>query len=43
VADLLRDLDNAGGSLSPNAEAWDRLLRYVREHAAQDAGLRQSA
>ena len=43
LAGLLEDLDNAGASLPPNAEAWDRLLRYVREHAAEDAGLRQSA
>ncbi|HMC89998.1 MAG TPA: hypothetical protein VKI17_10645, partial [Gemmataceae bacterium] len=43
LAALLEDLDNAGPSLPPNAEAWDRLLRYVREHAAEDAGLRQSA
>jgi hypothetical protein len=43
VASLLEELDNAGSSLPANAEAWDRLLRYVRDHAAQDAGLRQSA
>jgi chromosome segregation ATPase len=43
LAALLEDLDNAGASLPPNAEAWDRLLRYVRDHAAEDAGLRQSA
>jgi hypothetical protein len=43
VAVLLEELDSAGANIPANAEAWDRLLRYVREHAAEDAGLRQSA
>jgi hypothetical protein len=43
AAALLEDLDQAGASVPPNAEAWDRLLRHVREHAAEEARLRQSA
>jgi len=42
-ADLLEDLDQAGANVPPNAEAWDRLLRHVREHAADEVRLRQSA
>lgn len=40
---LLEDLDRAGSALPPNAEAWERLLRHVREQLAADAALRQSA
>ena len=43
LAELLEALDLAGETVPPNPEAWDRLLRYVRDHAAEDAGLRQSA
>jgi trichohyalin len=40
---LLDDLDRAGSEIPPNPEAWDRLLRYVRDHAMPEATLRQSA
>ena len=40
---LLDDLDHAGSEIPPNPEAWDRLLRYVRDHAMPEATLRQSA
>jgi chromosome segregation ATPase len=43
TAELLHDLEQAAGSIPPNAEAWDRLLRYVREHGTPDAALRRSA
>jgi hypothetical protein len=40
---LLDELDRIGGDIPPNAEAWDRLLKYVREHETPEALLRQSA
>jgi hypothetical protein len=43
VKELLADLHNAAGAIPPNAEAWDRLLKYVREHGTAEAALRQSA
>jgi hypothetical protein len=43
AAALLEDLDRAGAEVSPNAEAWDRLLRHVRENAVAEAALRESA
>jgi chromosome segregation ATPase len=43
AAALLEDLDGAGAGVPANAEAWDRLLRHVRDHAPGDMGLRQSA
>ncbi len=43
AANLLEDLDRAGTDIPPNAEAWDRLLRHIREHATGDAALRRSA
>jgi hypothetical protein len=43
AAALLEDLEQAGVNVPANPEAWERLLRYVREHAAADAVLRQSA
>ncbi|MCI0684605.1 MAG: hypothetical protein L0Y71_21050 [Gemmataceae bacterium] len=43
AGDLLDDLDRAGGDVPPNAEAWDRLLKYVREHETAEALLRLSA
>ena len=42
-APLMAELDQAGADVPPNAEAWDRLLRHVRDHAAEEARLRQSA
>ncbi|MFO0970230.1 MAG: hypothetical protein U0793_32165 [Gemmataceae bacterium] len=36
AAALLEDLDRAGADVPPNAEAWERLLKYVKEHAASD-------
>jgi chromosome segregation ATPase len=43
AAQLLEDLDRAGSEVPPNAEAWERLLRYVREHAEQTKAVRRSA
>lgn len=40
---LLEDLDQAGGEVPANPEAWERLLRHVREHAVGGSSLRQSA
>jgi chromosome segregation ATPase len=40
---LLEALDQAGADVPANGEAWDRLLRHVREHAPADAVLRRSA
>jgi hypothetical protein len=42
-AALLADLDSMGADVPPNAEAWERLLRHVREHAAPEAALRRMA
>jgi hypothetical protein len=43
AAALLEELDRAGADVPPNAEAWERLLRHVREHAVVGAARRQSA
>jgi hypothetical protein len=43
AADLLADLDQASADVPPNPEAWDRLLRYVRDHAMPEATMRRSA
>ena len=43
VRELLDDLQNAAAAIPPNGEAWDRLLKYVREHGTAEAILRQSA
>jgi chromosome segregation ATPase len=43
VQELLDDLQKAAASIPPNAEAWDRLLKYVRDNGAAEAMLRQSA
>ena len=43
VGELLDDLQKAAAAIPPNSEAWDRLLKYVREHGASEALLRQSA
>ena len=40
---LLEELDRVGSEVSANAEAWDRLLKYVREHATADVLVRRSA
>jgi hypothetical protein len=39
---LLADLDSAGAAVPPNAAAWERFLRQVREQSS-DAPLRRSA
>ena len=41
--ELLEDLEKAAAMIPSNAEAWDRLLRYVREHGTPDTALRRSA
>ena len=43
VQELLDDLQKASAAIPPNAEAWDRLLKYVREHGTAEALMRQSA
>jgi hypothetical protein len=43
VTALLDDLHKAASAIPANAEAWDRLLKYVRENGAAEATLRQSA
>lgn len=43
ASELLTDLDQAGADIPANAEAWDRLLRYIKEHGTPEALLRQSA
>jgi hypothetical protein len=42
-AALLEALDQAGADVPPNAEAWERMLRHVREHAIAEVPQRQSA
>ncbi len=43
AATLLEDLDRISAAIPANPEAWDRLLRHIRDHAAPEAVLRQSA
>ncbi len=43
AAALLEDLDRVGADVPPNSEAWDRLLRHVRENALPATALRRSA
>lgn len=43
VRALLDDLDAASADVPANPEAWDRLIRYVRDHAQPEATLRRSA
>ncbi|MCI0637531.1 MAG: hypothetical protein L0Y70_00545, partial [Gemmataceae bacterium] len=43
AAELLEDLDRAGAGIPANSEAWERLLRYVRDHGAPEMTLRLSA
>jgi hypothetical protein len=40
--ELLEDLDRAGAEVPPNAAAWERFVRAVREDSAESE-LRQSA
>jgi chromosome segregation ATPase len=40
---LIADLERIAPEVPANAEAWDRLIRFVRENAHDDAALRQSA
>lgn len=41
---LLDDLERLGSEITPNPEAWDRLVRLAREQGEEDAGgFRQSA
>jgi hypothetical protein len=42
-AALLAELDGVAADVPPNAQAWERLLRHVREHAAPEAALRRTA
>src|SRR5262249_7031360 len=43
AAALLEDLDRISADIPGNQEAWDRLVRHVRDHAAPAAVLRLSA
>jgi hypothetical protein len=43
AGELLEDLEKASRDVPANSEAWDRLLKYVREHAKPEAALRRSA
>lgn len=43
AAALLEELDRISGDIPPNAEAWDRLVKFIREHAVPETALRQSA
>ena len=43
VAQLIADLEGASDDVPANAEAWDRLIKYVRDHGAPEATLRQTA
>jgi hypothetical protein len=43
AGELLTELERAASDIPANAEAWDRLLKYVREHGTPEAVLRQSA
>lgn len=43
VAALLNDLDQIAGQVPVNPEAWERLVRHVRENARADLYWRQSA
>lgn len=43
AAALLEALDKASGDVPANPEAWDRLLRHVRDQVAVDSQLRLSA
>jgi chromosome segregation ATPase len=43
AASLVEDIERATASVPEHHEVWERLLRYVAEHAADDSALRQSA
>ena len=43
ASDLLDDLERARAEVPANPEAWDRLLRQVRDEASPLASLRQTA
>lgn len=43
VKELSADLQTAAGAIPANTEAWDRLVKYVRDHGAAEATLRRSA
>jgi hypothetical protein len=43
AAALLEELDRVAAAVPPNVKAWERLLHHVREHAAEEPRLRQSA
>jgi chromosome segregation ATPase len=43
AAAVLEELEKASASVPANPEAWDRLVRHVKENAAPLAALRQSA
>ncbi len=43
VSALLEDLDRMRGDIPSNTEAWDRLVKHVRDHGTPEALLRQSA
>jgi len=43
AADLLHDLESAGADVPANAEAWDRLLRHVRDTLNGEGPALQSA
>jgi hypothetical protein len=43
AAELLEELDRIHGEVPANPEAWDRLLRQVREEASPLAAFRQTA
>jgi hypothetical protein len=43
AGELLDELDRVAGEVPANTEAWERMLRHVREHATGDGLLRQSA
>ena len=43
AAVLLEELDKISGDIPANAEAWDRLLKFIHEHAMPELALRQSA
>jgi hypothetical protein len=43
AAGLLEELEKTAGAVPANPEAWDRLVRHVKENATPLATLRQSA
>ena len=43
VSELLADLQAAAAAIPANAEAWDRLLKYIRDHGTSEVIVRQSA